>query len=403
MKPFVKGLLSYLFVATVVVVSSLILSGASDRELLSYMSPIYEVLYRINSDYYYIKDVKYDKLINSAIDGLVKGLGDDFSYYYPPARQREQIIEMEGQYGGLGIEVTYDSENRAVKVISPMYGTPAWRAGIQPGDLIIAIDDEPVSEMEYLEAVNKMRGTPGTEVKLTIRRGKDVLEIKLVREIIQIIPVKTGVGTYNGRKVGYILITRFNEPVTSELNKALRKLYDENVQMLVIDLRNNPGGLLDVVIKSANYLLDPGKIIVSVRDRNGRITERHVSQGTSFPSIPTAVLINGGSASASEIFAAALKDNNRAILVGQKTFGKGSVQRGFNLSNGGTVFLTVAHYITPSGRDIHKIGIEPDVPVQEATSTERRIDARQYTVSEIDVDFSDPFIKAAVEALMRRK
>ncbi|WP_448375088.1 S41 family peptidase, partial [Fervidobacterium sp.] len=160
MRNIFKGVLSYVFLAFVVVTSSLILSGASDKELLNYISPLYETLYRINYNYYGIKDVKFDKVIDSAIDGMVKGLGDDFSYYYPPSQMGEQQIEMEGQYGGLGIEVTYDSENRAVKIVSPMYGTPAWRAGLQSGDLIIGIDDQPVSEMEYMEAINKMRGKP---------------------------------------------------------------------------------------------------------------------------------------------------------------------------------------------------------------------------------------------------
>lgn len=403
MKDVVKGILSYIFVAIIVVTSSMILSGASDTQLLNYLSPLYETLYRINAHYYEINKVNFDKLIDSAIDGMVKGLNDDFSYYYPASQMTEQQIEMEGQYGGLGIEVTYDSDNKAVKVISPMYGTPAWRAGLQPGDLIIGINDQPVSEMEYMEAVNKMRGKPGTEVKLTIKRGKDIIEVKIIREIIQIIPVKTGVTNYNGRKVGYILLTKFNEPVPGELQKALKRLYDQQIEALILDLRNNPGGLLDVAIQVANYFLDAGKIIVSVKDRNGKITDRYVSQGNNYPKVPIAVLVNNGSASASEIVAAALKDNNRAILVGQRTFGKGSVQRGFPLSNGGTVFLTIAHYLTPSGKDIHKVGIEPNIPVQESTNTSRKVEAKAYTLTEMEVDTSDPVIKAALENITKNQ
>jgi carboxyl-terminal processing protease len=399
MKNVFKGILSYIFVAIVVIISSVILSGATDTQLLNYITPLYETLYRINANYYEIDKVDYNKLIDSAIDGMVKGLGDDFSYYYPASQMEEQQIEMEGQYGGLGIEVTYDSENRAVKIISPMYGTPAWRAGLQAGDLIIGINDEPVSEMEYMEAINKMRGKPGTEVKLTIKRGKDIIEVKLVREIIQIVPVKSGITTYNGKKVGYILLTKFNEPVPTELQRALRKLYDQNIQALILDLRNNPGGLLDVAIQVSNYFLDAGKVIVSVKDRNGKITDRYISQGNNYPNVPMAVLINNGSASASEIVSAALKENGRATLIGQKTFGKGSVQRGFPLSNGGTVFLTIAHYLTPSGKDIHKVGIEPNVVVQEATSTSRKVEAKVYTLTDIEVDKDDPVIKAALEKL----
>lgn len=403
MKTVLKGVLSYVFVAIVVVASSIILSGATDTQLLNYLSPLYETLYRINTNYYEIDKVNFNKLIDSAIDGMVKGLGDDFSYYYPASQMTEQQIEMEGQYGGLGIEVTYDSENKAVKVISPMYGTPAWRAGLQAGDLIIGIDDQPVSEMEYMEAVNKMRGKPGTEVKLTIRRGKDIIEVKIIREVIQIVPVKSGITNFNGKKVGYVLLTKFNEPVPGELQKALKKLYDQQIEALILDLRNNPGGLLDVAIQVSNYFLDPGKIIVSVKDRNGKITDRYISQGNNYPKVPMAVLVNNGSASASEIVAAALKENNRAILVGQKTFGKGSVQRGFPLSNGGTVFLTIAHYLTPSGKDIHRVGIEPNITVQEATSTTRKVEAKVYTLTDIEVDVNDPVVKVALENLTKNQ
>lgn len=404
MKGISKSFFSYVFIALVVVVSSIILSGASDIQVLNYISPLYETLYRINYDYYGIKEVDYNKIIDSAIDGMVKGLGDDFSYYYPPSQMQEQQIEMEGQYGGLGIEVTYDSENRAVKVVSPMYGTPAWQAGMEAGDLIIGIDDQAVSEMEYMEAVNKMRGKPGSEIKLTVKRGNDILEIKLIREVIQIVPVKSGTTTYNGKKVGYILLTKFNEPVPGEIEKALRKLYDEKIDMLILDLRNNPGGLLDVAIKVSNYFLDGGKIIVSVKDRNGNTIDKYDSQGnnySNYPKVPMAVLVNNGSASASEIVAAALKENGRAILVGQNTFGKGSVQRGFPLSNGGTVFLTIAHYLTPSGKDIHKVGIKPNIVVEE-TATTRKDEAKSYTLTEIGVDVQDPVIKAAINELLKK-
>jgi len=405
MRSIFKGILSYVFLAIVVIASSMILSGASDKELLNYISPLYETLYRINYNYYDIKNVNFNKLIDSAIDGMIKGLGDDFSYYYPPSQMTEQQIEMEGQYGGLGIEVTYDSENKAVKVVSPMYGAPAWRVGLQPGDLIIGIDDQPVSEMEYMEAVNKMRGKPGTSVKLTIKRGNEIIEVTIVREIIQIIPVKSGITEYKNKKIGYVLLTKFNEPVPNELQKALRKLYDNQIDALILDLRNNPGGLLDVAIHVANQFLDAGNVIVSVKDRDGKITERYISQGNNYPKVPMVVLINNGSASASEIVAAALKENKRAVLIGQKTFGKGSVQRGFPLSNGGTVFLTIAHYLTPSGKDIHKVGIEPNIKVEEtqgSTNTSRKLDAKTYTLTEIEVDQNDPVVKVALDYLVNQ-
>jgi carboxyl-terminal processing protease len=172
--------------------------------------------------------------------------------------------------------------------------------------------------------------------------------------------------------------------------------------MLILDLRNNPGGLLDVAVRVANYFLDAGKIIVSVKDRDGNITDKYVSQGNNYPKVPMAVLVNNGSASASEIVAAALKDNGRAILVGQNTFGKGSVQRGFPLSNGGTVFLTIAHYLTPSGKDIHKVGIAPNVTVEETVGTARNDEAKSYTLTEIGVDLQDPVIKTAIDELLKK-
>jgi carboxyl-terminal processing protease len=256
-----------------------------------------------------------------------------------------------------------------------------------------------------MEAVNKMRGKPGTSVKLTIKRGNEIIEVTIVREIIQIIPVKSGITEYKNKKIGYVLLTKFNEPVPNELQKALRKLYDKQVDALILDLRNNPGGLLDVAIHVANQFLDPGNVIVSVKDRDGKITERYISQGNNYPKVPMVVLINNGSASASEIVAAALKENKRAVLIGQKTFGKGSVQRGFPLSNGGTVFLTIAHYLTPSGKDIHKVGIEPNIKVEEtqgSTNTSRKLDAKTYTLTEIEVDQNDPVVKVALDYLVNQ-
>ncbi|WP_448375180.1 S41 family peptidase, partial [Fervidobacterium sp.] len=180
--------------------------------------------------------------------------------------------------------------------------------------------------------------------------------------------------------------------------------YDQKIDALILDLRNNPGGLLDVAINVANQFLDAGKIIVSVKDRDGKITDRYISQGNNYPKVPIVVLINNGSASASEIVAGALKENNRAVLIGQKTFGKGSVQRGFPLSNGGTVFLTIAHYLTPSGKDIHKLGIEPNIKVEEIQdSSTRKVEAKVYTLTEIEVDQNDPVIKTALDYITKSK
>ncbi len=401
MKNIFKSTFSFAFIVAIVIGSSFILTSATDKELLNYISPLYETLYYINNYFYEINKVDFNNVIESAIDGMVKGLGDEFSYYIPVENQTQQRIEMEGQYGGLGIEVTNDPNG--IKIISPFYGTPAWKVGLQPNDLIIAIDDKPVSEMQYMEAINKMRGAPGTEVKLKIKRGDEILDVVIVREVIRIVPVKSSVINYNDKQYGYVLITRFNEPVPDEFQKALKKIYNSDIQGLIIDLRNNPGGLLDVAIQVSNMFLDSGRIIVYVKDRKGTIVEKYVSKGTNLPSVPITVLVNNGSASASEIVAAALRDNGKAVLIGQNTFGKGSVQRGFPLSNGGTVYLTIAHYNTPNGQDIHKIGLKPDIEVEEATDTKIKVDAKVYTLTDIDVDIEDPVISKALEYLSNPK
>ncbi len=401
MKNIFKSVFSFAFIVAIVIGSSFILTSATDKELLNYISPLYETLYYINNYFYEINKVDFNNVIESAVDGMVKGLGDEFSYYIPVENQTQQRIEMEGQYGGLGIEVTNDPNG--IKIISPFYGTPAWKVGLQPNDLIIAIDDKPVSEMQYMEAINMMRGTPGTEVKLKIKRGDEILDVVIVREVIRIVPVKSSLINYNDKQYGYVLITKFNEPVPDELQKALKKIYNSDIQGLIIDLRNNPGGLLDVAIQVSNMFLDSGRIIVYVKDRKGTIVEKYVSKGTNLPSVPITVLVNNGSASASEIVAAALRDNGKAVLIGQNTFGKGSVQRGFPLSNGGTVYLTIAHYNTPNGQDIHKVGLKPDIEVVETTDTKTKVDAKVYTLTDIDVNINDPVISKALEYLSKSK
>jgi len=396
-----NSLIFVIVMAISVIVASLILSAAvTTKDVNKALEPFYQTLSYILNTYYQKDSINLNKLMDSAIDGLVKGLGDDFSYYENPEGVEEKQIEMEGEYGGLGIEVTYDSEYKAVKVVSPMYGTPAWRAGLKAGDRIVSIDDQPVSEMEYMEAVRKLRGKPGTTVRIKIlREGVDsLLTFELVREKIQIIPVKHAfIETTKGR-IGYTLITRFGAKTSEEMAEALNEIFARGVKGLILDLRDNPGGYLNSAIEVASYFIDKG-LVVKTKNAYG-IEEVYESKGNNYPNVPIVVLVNKGSASASEILTGALKDYEIAKIVGQKTFGKGSVQTGFPLSNGGTLYLTTAHYMTPSGKDIHKIGIEPDVYVEEATMTKRESAAVDYTKKVIEIDMSDPYLVKGLEVLL---
>jgi carboxyl-terminal processing protease len=396
-----KNVFVVVAVGIVVLLTTWLLTGAvTPKDVDKALTPFYQTLSYILNAYYERDNINLNKLIDSAIDGLVKGLGDDFSYYEAAEKVEEIQIEMEGQYGGLGIEVTYDSEYKAVKVIAPMYGTPAWRAGLKPGDRIVSIDDQPVSEMQFMEAVRKLRGQPGTKVKIKVLREgvQELLTFEIVREVIQIVPVKYAyVETQKGR-IGYIMITRFGAKTSQEMASALDEIFQKGVQGILLDLRNNPGGYLNSAIDVASYFVDKGAI-VKTRNAYG-VEEVYESKGNKYPNVPVVILVNRGSASASEIVAGALRDHNVAKIVGQRTFGKGSVQTGFPLANGGTLYLTTARYMTPSGKDIHRIGIEPDVVVEEESERPRETLVYDYTKKVIEVNLEDPFIAKGLEALL---
>lgn len=396
-----KNVFVVVAVGIVVLLTTWLLTGAvTPKDVDKALTPFYQTLSYILNAYYERDNINLNKLIDSAIDGLVKGLGDDFSYYEAAEKVEQKQIEMEGQYGGLGIEVTYDSEYKAVKVIAPMYGTPAWRAGLKPGDRIVSIDDQPVSEMQFMEAVRKLRGQPGTKVKIKVLREgvQELLTFEIVREVIQIVPVKYAyVETQKGR-IGYIMITRFGAKTSQEMASALDEIFQKGVQGILLDLRNNPGGYLNSAIDVASYFVDKGAI-VKTRNAYG-VEEVYESKGNKYPNVPVVILVNRGSASASEIVAGALRDHNVAKIVGQRTFGKGSVQTGFPLANGGTLYLTTARYMTPSGKDIHRIGIEPDVVVEEESERPRETLVYDYTKKVVEVNLEDPFIAKGLEALL---
>ncbi len=315
-----------------------------------------EVFSRIESDY--VEPVSDKKLLENAIRGMLSGL-DPHSAYLNPEEYKELRIGTTGQFGGLGIEV--GMENGFIKVIAPIDDTPAQRAGIKAGDLIIRLDDKPVKGMTLQEAVKIMRGKPGTSITLTIvREGEDKpLKITITRAIIKIRSVKSRILEPG---YGYVRITSFQSRTGEQLHKAIANLKKEGaLKGLILDLRNNPGGVLNAAVAVSDAFLERGKIVYT----DGRIEEAKMefkaTPGDVIEGVPMVVLVNAGSASASEIVAGALQDHRRAIIMGQKSFGKGSVQTILPLSNGGAIKLTTARYYTPSGRSIQAEGIVPDI------------------------------------------
>ena len=321
-----------------------------------------EVFERVRSEY--VDDVSDNSLVESAINGMLTSL-DPHSNYLNTKNFNDMKVQTRGEFGGLGIEVSM--ENGLVKVVSPIDDTPAARAGLKPGDLITHLDGEPVQGMTLPEAVEKMRGPVSSEIKLTIRReGRDPFDVKLIRATIKIQSVRSHL---EGDNIGYVRVTTFNEQTDTGLNNAMKSLKQQAGNKLVgvvLDLRNNPGGLLDQAVSVSDEFLEKGEI-VSTRGRRGEDAQRYNARaGDIAAGLPMVVLINGGSASASEIVAGALQDHHRAILLGTRSFGKGSVQTIIPLPGHGAMRLTTARYYTPSGRSIQAKGIDPDIIVEAA-------------------------------------
>ncbi|MGH6735334.1 MAG: S41 family peptidase [Methyloceanibacter sp.] len=337
-------------------------ASAANSEIYKQLDLFGEVLERVRADY--VEAPEDAKLIESAINGMLTAL-DPHSAYLNPKHFRDMQVQTRGEFGGLGIEVTM--ENGVVKVVAPIEDTPASRAGVMSGDLITHLDKEQILGLTLQEAVEKMRGPVNSPITLTIvRKGvEDPFEVKVVRDMIHINPVK-----YNaeGDDVGYIRLTTFNEQTTANLQKAVEDLKKElgpNLKGYVIDLRNNPGGLLDQAISVSDAFLDQGAIVLT-RGRNLEETQRsNARSGDITDGAKLVVLINGGSASASEIVAGALQDHHRATVIGTRSFGKGSVQTIIPLGSNGALRLTTARYYTPSGRSIQAKGIDPELVVEE--------------------------------------
>ena len=331
---------------------------AETYRLLNLFGDVFE---RIRAEY--VEPVNDRDAIENAIQGMLAGL-DPHSSYMNPRMYRDMQVQTRGEFGGLGIEVT--QEGGYIKVISPIDETPAARAGVKPGDLITHLNGNSVQGLTLQEAVEQMRGERGTSIRLTIRReGTDrPVELTLTRDVIRPQVVRFRV---EGGDIGYIRLTSFNEQTEAGLRRAMQQIRQQagnNLKGIVLDLRNNPGGLLDQAVQVSDDFLDQGEI-VSTRARRAEDSQRwNARSGDIAQGLPIVVLINGGSASASEIVAGALQDHRRAIVLGTKSFGKGSVQTVMPIPGNGAIRLTTARYYTPSGRSIQATGIEPDVEVR---------------------------------------
>ena len=340
---------------------------SSESEIYKKIDLFGEVLEKINKEY--VDEINQSESMDSAIDGLLQSL-DPYSSYMSPEVFNEMQTETSGEFGGLGIEVTMESG--VVKVISPIDDTPASKAGIRAGDYIVKIDNTQVQGKSLTEAVDLMRGPVGSGIELTVRRRgeRKALTFYIVREVIEIKSVKADLLEKN---IGYIRLTSFNENSGNQIEKEIKKLEkNKELKAYILDLRNNPGGLLSQAITISDFFLDDGEIVSTKSRKTSENRKWFAKKGDLTNGKTLIVLINYGSASASEIVAGALKDHKRAILIGENSFGKGSVQSIIPLKNKGAIRLTVAKYYLPSGKSISEVGVSPDIEIDE-DSNEFRI------------------------------
>ena len=335
---------------------------AAENDVYKKIDLFGEVLEKINKEY--VDEINQSESMDAAIDGLLQSL-DPYSAYMSPEIFNEMQTETSGEFGGLGIEV--NMESGVVKVISPIDDTPASRAGIKAGDYIIKIDDIQVQGKSLSEAVDLMRGPVGSSIILTVRRigQKKALTFEIVREIIQIKSVKADLLKNN---VGYLRLTSFNENSGDQIRQQIREFEkNENIHSYILDLRNNPGGLLSQAIRISDFFLDNGEIVSTKSRKASENRKWFAKKGDLIGGKTLVVLINYGSASASEIVAGALQDHKRAIILGENSYGKGSVQSIIPLKNKGAIRLTVAKYYLPSGKSISEVGVSPDIEIDEDT------------------------------------
>jgi len=349
------------FITAIITLSFFNISYSQEEDKLYNKIDLFgEVLEKIQEEY--VDEVDHEKSMDYAINGILQSL-DPYSAYMSPEVFDEMQTETSGEFGGLGIEVSMESG--VVKVITPIDDTPASRAGIKAGDYIVRIDGEQVQGKTLMEAVNLMRGPINTPIKITIRR-KGLRKAKVVTLVREVIEIKSVVAEIIDKEIGYLRLRAFNENSGNQLKKEILKL-EKNKKIVgyIFDLRNNPGGLLSQAIKISDFFLNDGEI-VSTKGRKSRENRKFFAKkGDIIKGKPLIVLINNGSASASEIVAGALQDHKRAVLLGEKTYGKGSVQSIIPLTNRGAIRLTISKYYLPSGKSISNIGVSPDIKVEE--------------------------------------
>jgi carboxyl-terminal processing protease len=312
-----------------------------------------------------------------------------------PQEFRNMQVDTSGELTGVGIQISQDEETKEILVVAPIEDTPAFDAGIRSKDVILQIDGDSTEGMELNDAVSRIRGPVGSQVVLTIRRGEETLEVPITRARIEIHPVRYTVQAGPEGPVGYIRLTQFSANAASEMSDAIKALETQNVTGYILDVRSNPGGLLYASIDIAQMWINEGTIVSTV-NRQG-VVDEEVASDHALTTRPLVVLVDGGSASASEILSGALQDNQRAVLVGTRTFGKGLVQSVRSLADGSGVAVTVAKYLTPSGRDINKHGIDPDIPVELTEEQRERLASERDLIGTVE----DPQFAAALDALMQ--
>ena len=334
----------------------------------------------------YLGEIDEEKLIDYAIKGYVEGLGDKYTEYFTEKEMEEFITDTVGDYVGIGIYMAQDTDNDAIVIISPIEGSPADKAGLRPGDIIKKVDDVEYSAENFDDVATYIKGKEGTKVKLEIERDEERITVEVERKKVDLYPIEAKVIENN---IGYINLPSFDEDCSKEFKKQYEKLEEKNITSLIIDLRNNGGGILDETLEIADYLLEKDDTIVITANKNGE-EEIEKSKKEQKINLPVVLLINENSASASEILAAALKDNKRATLVGKTTYGKGLIQELITLNTGAGLKITIEEYYTPNRDKINKIGVEPHYEVELPESVES-----EYLVKEDE----DTQLKKAIEIL----
>ena len=357
-----KNYFNYILAIAVIIllnISSKVYSQNTDK-LYEKIDLFSEVLEKIRDEY--VEEIDQAEAMDSAINGLLQSL-DPYSFYMNQKTFEESETETSGEFGGLGIEVTMEAG--LVKVITPIDDTPASRAGVKAGDYITKINDEQVRGKTLMEAVNLMRGPIGTSIEITVRR-KSLKKAKIFNITREIIEIKSVASKLIDNKVGYLRLKAFNQNSSDQLNKEISEI-EKNKKLVgyILDLRNNPGGLLTQAIEVSNFFLDDGEIVSTKGKKKRENRKFFAKKGDKIKGKPLIVLINRGSASASEIVAGALQDHKRAVLLGETTFGKGSVQTIIPLKNSGALRLTISKYYLPSGKSISEVGVLPDIKVEE--------------------------------------